>query len=114
MTKIKVVVVEAGNDLIQVKEMDSSLKASQEFVGGWVEAVRVNDSITMWFDEDGKLKSKEANFALLNGSLKAYDVVVGDVFFTGTDGEGENVSLSYKEIEEIQSRFINRKGFKMF
>jgi hypothetical protein len=113
--QIKVIIIEAGNpELKVIEKFDHSLENLQKFVGGYIEAVRVNESITIWINEEGKLVELEPNFYLTDKNGKAYDIVVGDVLIAGTDSEGETVSLTDEEIKEVQERFINRVHFNMF
>lgn len=112
--EIRVIILEAGNPEARVVEkFEHSLETLQQFVGGYIEAVRVNESITIWINEEGKLRGLDPNFNLI-GNGKPYDIVVGDAIFTGTDNEGETVSLTDQEIEEIKERFVDRLTFKMF
>lgn len=112
--KIRVVVIEAGNPVLKVIEkFESSLEDSQAFVGGYIEAIRVNDSITIWINEEGKMIELEPNFYLVNQFNEAYDMVVGNVFICGTDEEGDNISLTDEEVEEIKERFTSRIHFRM-
>jgi hypothetical protein len=112
--QIRVIVLEAGNPEAKIIEkFDHSLENLQTFVGGYIEAIRVNDSITIWINEEGKLIELPPNFYLTNQDGQAYDIVVGDVLIAGTDHEGETVSLTDEEIKEIQERFINRVHFNM-
>lgn len=110
---IRVLAVEADSLIINILEdFECSLEASQKFVGGYVEAVRVNNSITMWLNEEGKLNGLTPSYHLLNGGV-VYDIVVGNSFFCGTDSEGDNISLTDAEIDEIKLRFINRHNFEL-
>jgi hypothetical protein len=113
--QIRVIILEAGNPEAKVIEkFDHSLENLQAVVGGYIEAIRVNDSITIWINEEGKLiDGIEPNFNLI-GEGKPYDIVMGDVLIAGTDHEGETVSLTDEEIQEVQERFLNRVNFKMF
>jgi Domain of unknown function (DUF3846) len=113
--QIRVVVVEAGNPVIKVIEkFDHSLENLQKFVGGYIEAIRVNESLTIWINEEGKLLELDGNFYLTDQAGKPYDVVVGDALFAGTDEEGNTISLTDQEIDEIKERFLNRVHFRMF
>lgn len=110
---IRVLTIEADSLSFNiVEDFESSLEASQKFVGGYVQAVRVTNSITMWLNEEGKLNSLTPSFHLLMTG-RVYDIVVGNAFFTGTDSEGENASLTDEEITEIEKRFIDRHNFSM-
>ncbi|UTV34846.1 DUF3846 domain-containing protein [Bacillus altitudinis] len=110
---IRVMVLKAGVEEGRIVEkFPNTLEALQEAVGGYIEAVRVTSSIIIWTNEEGKPKGLNHNFHLsLNGFIE--DWVVGDVVITGSNEEGENVSLTDEEIEEIQKRFLNRGTFDL-
>lgn len=97
-----------------IQKFPLSLESMQTVVGGYVEPVRVTDSITIWGNETGKLDGLDLNFYLLGHDDKPLDIMVGDVLITGTDEEGETVGLTDEEVEEVKDRFINRRCFKMF
>ena len=112
--EIKVIILEAENDeAIIVEKWEHSLENLQQFVGGYIEAVRVTDSITLWINEEGKLEGLEPNFHLCRMNGMPYDLVVGDVLIAGTDEEGNTVSLTDDEIKEVQERFLSRRHFNM-
>jgi hypothetical protein len=113
--EIRVIIIEAGvPELKVIEKFEHSLENLQKFVGGYIDAVRVDESITIWIHDEGKILELKPNFYLTDQDGKPYDIVVGDALIAGTDSEGETVSLTDKEIEEIQERFINRIHFKMF
>lgn len=112
---IRVIIIEAENrELKIIEKFEHSLENLQEVVGGYIEAVRVDDSITIWVNEEGKLQGLAPNFMLIDNSNRAYDLVAGNVVITGTDEEGNSVSLTDKEIEIVKSKFLDRITFKMF
>ena len=92
---MKVVVKKVGQEP-EVKEIDG-LHEMQEIVGGYIEAFLItNDPIVCVCNEEGKLMNLPANF-ICNG-----DVIVGDVFFCGTDEE-DFISLTDEQIEFIMN-----------
>lgn len=110
---IRVVIVEADNDEIKViNSWEHSLENMQRFVGGWVQALSVTPSIALWMNEEGKMQGLEPNFYLVDGDEKPFDIVVGNVLIAGTDSEGETISLTDEEIEELQERFSTRRTFR--
>ncbi|MDQ0976649.1 hypothetical protein QFZ31_006701 [Neobacillus niacini] len=113
---IRVIIANAGEQEIHlVEKFEHSLEHLQAVVGGYIEAIRVNDSITIWINEEGKLiEGMKPNFYLIDTNNKPVDIVLGDIIITGTDEEGETISLTDQEIEEIQSRFITRKHFRLW
>lgn len=112
--EIRVVLVEAGNPEIRIIEKwEHSLENVQQFVGGYIEAIRVNESITMWLNEEGKMQGLEPNFVLVNKDVTVADTVVGNVLIAGTDSEGNDVSLTDEEITLLQEKFMSRTMFQL-
>ena len=83
----------------KVIEIDNTLEALQDAVGGYTQAVYLDENIVIICDEEGKLKGKEYNFALPK------DFIVGDVLFvcsseedfTGIDEGAEKLIMSLFE-----------------
>lgn len=112
--EIRVVLVEAGNPEIKIIEKwDHSLENVQQFVGGYVQAIRITDSITMWMNEEGKLRQLEPNFVMVNKGVTSTDTIVGNVLIAGTNSEGDDVSLTDQEIELLQEKFMSRTMFQL-
>jgi len=68
---------------IKKKEDNPSLSDAQEFVGGWVELVKVKDGILL-IDEEGKLKNKPINELASKLYFDTYgdqDIIVGDAIY---------------------------------
>jgi hypothetical protein len=63
-------------------------------VGGYIEAVRVTPTLTMWVNESGLLENLPINeigcFAYLTAFGTLRSPIVGDVIFTGTEDEEGN------------------------
>ncbi len=112
--EIRVVLVEAQNPEIKiVDKWDHNLDNVQQFVGGYIQPIRVNESITIWMNEEGKMQGLEPNFHMINSEGQNLDVIVGNVLIAGTDSEGNDISLTDEEIEELQERFIVRGIFRL-
>lgn len=89
----------------------SSLALLQKMVGGYVEATPVNDrdhEITLYVDEEGKMKHKPFNeratylWTLIYNSVLD-DFLVGDVVVTGGVGkDGEEQTVSKDVVELLQ------------
>ena len=76
------------------------LKALQSAVGGYVEAVDIGKGLTLWCDEEGKLKSYPTNEVA--SMLCKFDRIVGDVVITaGFDDEGDIEPLSDKKVDSV-------------
>lgn len=109
---IRVMILKAGVDEGRIVEkFPNTLEALQKAVGGYIEAVRVNDSIVIWCNEHGQMMGLNHNFHLYyNGGNRGS--VAGDVVIVATE-YGDNVSLTDEEIDEIQKRFLNRDTFDL-
>lgn len=86
---------------------ENGLSVLQEGVGGWVQAIDLDDDLTMWCNEEGKLQSLPHNpFAQVIWDQTfgpGTDYIVGDVVFTGgTDDEGYTLGLSDRASEVIE------------
>jgi len=94
-----------------VTELDlseDSLATLQNGVGGWVQAIDLTTSMTMWCNEEGKLNGLPHNpFAqkLWDVAFGAdTDYIVGDVVFTGTpDEEGYTTGITAQDEEVIRN-----------
>jgi hypothetical protein len=77
---------------------DKSLEKLQEAVGGWVQAIDLDENLSMWCDEEGKIYRKPHNpfgQAFWEKSFGRTDYIVGDIVLTGgVDDEGETVGLT--------------------
>lgn len=111
---IRVVLVEAGNPEIKIIEKwEHSLDTVQQFVGGYIQPIRVNNSVTMWLNEEGKMQQLEPNFLLVTVDGMPLDTVVGNVLIAGTDSEGNDISLTDEEIKMLQEKFLSRTMFQL-
>jgi hypothetical protein len=87
---IRVLTCKIG-EMPEVKVIENTLTNLQEFVGGYIELAYV-EGIMMIINEEGKLQNLKPNFV-----LSSWDVVVGNVLFTGNANENF-ASISDDEI----------------
>lgn len=117
-SKLKVITMEVGKQpelkVLEVKSENDTYEIVSKAVGGYVEALRLSETCTLWLNEEGKLNDLEPNFFLLDRAGNRVDVVVGNVIFTGVDSEGYTVSLSEEDIKLIEERFENRIEMKFY
>lgn len=66
----------------RVTDIENTLEALQQAVGGYIEVINLNENTVLICDEEGKIKDKPFNFV-----LSGVDVIVGDVLFVNTSGE---------------------------
>ncbi len=111
---IRVVLIEAGNPEIKIIEKwEHSLDTVQQFLGGYLQAIRINNSVTMWMNEEGKMQQLPPNFLFVNKEGTPLDTIVGNVLIAGTNSEGDDVSLTDEEIEMLQEKFLSRTMFQL-
>lgn len=96
------------------ESINGSLKDFQRVVGGYVEAINLSDTITIWCNEEGKLNGSAYNHnatLVFRHYFGNVDVIAGDVFFTGGVGEngetkeiGESDFFAIKKLAESDAR----------
>lgn len=96
----KVVVKEVGKPA-EIRDVND-FKELQTIVGGHVEAVVIENGITMLCNEEGKLEGLPLNFLML--SHVSHDSIVGTAVFIGTKGENF-ASLRPHQIDYALNRF---------
>lgn len=82
---------------LSFSKMEHSLEAMQKRVGGYIKAVQLPMEIVMWLDEEGLLKEKPINLITYIEGEEVHHIV-GDIFFTGVDEEGETISLNEEQM----------------
>lgn len=94
---------------MQLGNEGSQLKELQEAVGGWIQAVDLSDTLTMWLNEEGKLNGLPLNTQATDLWEEVYgktDFIVGNVIFTGGTGdEGETLGLNEDTANKLRKLF---------
>lgn len=103
MDKIKVLVKRVGENP-EVISIENHYKEMQKLVGGYMQLVPyypepVSKEVACFCNEEGKLEGLEPNYSIPG------DIIVGDVFFSRTDAEGDQVSLTDKDIQDIEKAY---------
>lgn len=94
------------------KEIDDSLSVMQEIVGGYIQAVHLDDSVVLVCNEEGKFMDLPANRGLRNKSGQMYDIVFGTFFLCGAPPDSEHfTSLTPEQIQQYQERFYTPEMF---
>lgn len=100
------VLVKKPNMPAEVAEMDNTLEALQQVVGGTIECVYpFKAPIAIIVNDGGKLLGMDANFVLA-AEGEPYDLVVGTAIIAGLS-EDDFQSLDADSIESF-SRFLNK------
>jgi len=115
MAKLAIQVKTTG----EVTELDltaDSLSTLQTAVGGWVQAIDLSDTLSMWCNEEGKLISLPHNpyaQAMWDEVFgEQTDYLVGDVVFTGgTDDEGMTLGLDEVTAKKVLNSIAKTSQF---
>jgi hypothetical protein len=101
MSLVKVLAYRIGEKPAMI-EIENGLKASQEFVGGYIEEVRLASNISVICNEDGNLKPLPINAAVktIHGP---YVSIRGNFFVVGVTQEGEFCDLTEEEINGVRA-----------
>lgn len=84
----------------EVLELENKYEAMRNYIGGLITAVGVTEQVAMYCHDEGLLEGLPLN--LIYQGMP----IVGDVLFIAMDDEGENRSLTDKEIELIMNAFV--------
>jgi hypothetical protein len=94
---------------VEFAPVGKRLQQLQDAVGGWVEAVDLSPTLTMWCNEEGKLNGLPFNSLatdLWEESFGQTDFIKGNVIFTGgTDEEGETLGLDEATADKLRKLF---------
>ncbi|KLU61720.1 hypothetical protein CEB3_c18980 [Peptococcaceae bacterium CEB3] len=91
--KIKVLVFQPGQ-LAQIREIQNTLAACQNVVGGYIEVIHLDDGLLLVCDEEGKLKGYPPNRRV------GRDVICGTFFICRSDGD-EFTSVTDEDLKSI-------------
>ena len=90
-------------EMPEVQEIDHTLSAMQELVGGTIQAVYpFDDPVALVCNDEGKLLGLPWNRALTDDHGVPYDIVCGTFFVAGLK-EDDFASLTEQQIEMILS-----------
>lgn len=100
------------DESLEVVDLDStegSLEVLQNAVDGWVEAVDINDTLTMWCNEEGKLDGLPFNgiaTGLFQARFGKVDIIMGNAVLTGgVDDEGDTIGLTDEQVAKFKFMF---------
>ena len=85
-------------------ELDNTLEAMQNFVGGLIECITLRDTgseVTLVCNDEGKLLGLPLNRPLWDGA----DVLAGPGFLAGCDNEGNLTSLPQSAMDFYKEKF---------
>lgn len=91
--------------------IDTGLKALQEAVGGYIEAVYpFDDPVALIVNEEGKLDGLPLNRALRHKDGEVYDIMAGNILVVGL-GDEDFTSLSPKMMAKYKEVFHQPEVF---
>lgn len=100
------------DESLEVVDLDSpegSLEVLQNAVDGWVQAVDINERLTMWMNEEGKLDGLPFNgiaTGLFQARFGKIDIIMGNAVLTGgVDDEGETIGLTEEQVAQFKFMF---------
>lgn len=99
-----------------VKEIEDTLEAKQEIIGGLIECVEMPDmrNVDLFVNEEGKLDNLKGNFWL----PEYEDCVVGTCFMVGYNPEEcDNVSITDEQVEQCKKyieNYVIPKGMDLY
>jgi hypothetical protein len=100
INKVSVLVKNVGEEVKNI-EIENSLRAMQEVVGGYVEKLLLPNNIYLYWNEEGKYNGLEENIIIQSKTV--VDIIFGNVFFSSVDKNGELESLSEEQKSWIES-----------
>jgi len=81
----------------------NELEQLQQAVGGYVQAVNLNDDVTLWCNEEGKIHGLPHNAMAQRLWDRTFgadtDHIVGDVVLTGLADDGETTGLTDEQMD---------------
>ena len=96
----------------EVREIDDSLKAMQEIVGGLIQSIYLDDSVALVCNDEGKMINLPMNRGLRDKDGQIYDIVSGTFFLCGAPADSDHfTSLTPEQIERYYERFYTPEMF---
>jgi len=105
--KIRIMVIAPAEDAY-ITEIDNTLEAEQEIVGGYIECISPfsDMDVDLVCNEEGKLLGLMPNRYLTTKDTKErFDLIAGTCFLVSFDDEGNFASLTDEQIEKIKSEY---------
>ena len=85
------------------REIEDSLKAMQEIVGGLIQPIYLENSVVLLCNDEGKLMNLPANRALRDDNGQIYDIVCGTFFLCGAPPDSDHfTSLTSEQMEQYR------------
>ena len=97
----------------EVREINDSLSAMQEIVGGLIQPIYLFDEpVALVCNDEGKLLDLPANRGLRNKDGQIYDIVCGTFFLCNAPPDSDHLTiLTPEQIQRYQERFYAPEMF---
>ena len=103
---VKAITITTDNTVTCFDMDKNSLELLQKAVGGYVQAINLDDTLTLWCNEEGKMMNlphnEKAQILWDNVFGSGTDYIVGNIVLTGgADDEGEIIGLTDEQINNL-------------
>jgi hypothetical protein len=109
MRNALVIGMDESLEVIDLDAEEGSLKVLQNAVDGYVQAIDLNQELTMWANEEGKLEGMMTNSiatAIFQARFGMIDIIVGNAVLTGgVDDEGDTIGLTEEQVKQLTFMF---------
>nr|WP_325196458.1 DUF3846 domain-containing protein [uncultured Oscillibacter sp.] len=107
------VIIVRSQEKPEVTEIESTLAAMQEIVGGSIQAVYpFEESVALVCNEEGKLLGLPLNRALRDNGGNVYDIITGTFFLCAAPPDSEHFeSLTDQQVKTYMERFAMPEMF---
>lgn len=95
------------------KEIEPGLESLQHEVGGYIEALGLDDDACIICNEEGKINGMELNRAIRDEHGKIADIIAGTFLVVGS-GEENFCSLPSEQMDKYQKKFRYPETFMRF
>ena len=97
----------------EVREINDTLEAMQEIVGGLIQVIYpFDDPVALVYNDEGKLMNLPANRGLRDKDGQIYDIIFGTFFLCGVPADCDHfTSLTPEQIKTYQEKFYTPEMF---
>ena len=87
-------------------EVENSLKAEQNFVGGHIGVISLNDEVDLIYNEEGCILNLPVNRALVDSEGRILTLLLGNLMCVRHNGD-EFTSINEEDVEVINKHLIS-------
>ena len=87
-------------------EVENSLKAEQNFVGGHIGVISLNDEVDLIYNEEGCILNLPVNRALVDSEGRILTLLLGNLMCVRHNGD-EFTSIKEEDVEVINKHLIS-------